>query len=112
MIGSVYTYGDACQCMFITSLKDQCMIEEREVVEALSYVTKNMLSYVCYFASILILEIVDCDCHRDEVAWMSCIVSSKEVNTWIYRFQSGICIIQTIYRLVFVLQRNICQTTI
>ena len=90
--------------MFITSLKDQCLIEGGEVVEALGYVTKNTLSYVCYFAFVLILGVVDYDCRRDEAAWVGCLVSSEEVNTWFYHFQSGIYIIQTIHRLLFVLQ--------
>ena len=82
MIGSAYTCGDACQCMFITSLADQCMIEGGEAVEALGYVTKNTLSYVCHFTSTgLILGIVDCDCHRVKVAWVGCFVSSEEVDT-------------------------------
>ena len=47
MVGSVYTCGEDCKCMFITSLEDQCMIEGSEAAQTLGYVTKNTLSYVC-----------------------------------------------------------------
>lgn len=49
MVGSVYTCsdkGNSCQCMFATSLLDQCMIDGREAAETLGYETKNTLSYV------------------------------------------------------------------
>jgi ABC-2 type transporter len=47
MVGSVYTCGEACECTFITSLADNCMIEGSEAAQTLGYVTKNTLSYVC-----------------------------------------------------------------
>jgi len=46
MVGSVYSCGDSCQCMFVTSLADQCLINGAEAAEVLGYVTPNALSYV------------------------------------------------------------------
>ena len=46
MVGSVYTCGEACECTFITSLADKCMIDGGEAAQTLGYVTKNTLSYV------------------------------------------------------------------
>jgi hypothetical protein len=46
MIGSVYTCGNSCECMFVTSLVNQCMIDGSEVVEALGYLTSIKLSLV------------------------------------------------------------------
>jgi hypothetical protein len=47
MVGSVYTCGDGCECMFVTSLANQCMIEGSEAAAKLGYTTNNSLSYVC-----------------------------------------------------------------
>jgi ATP-binding cassette, subfamily G (WHITE), member 2 len=47
MVGSVYDCGATCECMFVTSLAGQCQIEGAQVAQALGYVTKNTLSYVC-----------------------------------------------------------------
>ena len=80
MIGSAYTCGDVCQCMFITSLADQCMIEGEEAVETLGYVTSNRLSYVCHFTSMgLILGITDCDSCWIKITCLGCI-SLEEVE--------------------------------
>ena len=49
MVGSVYTCDSQCQCMYVTSLADQCMIEGTEAAQQLGYVTSNALSYVCSF---------------------------------------------------------------
>ena len=46
MIGSAYQCGEACQCMYITSLASQCMINGKEAIEILGFATKNTLSYV------------------------------------------------------------------
>jgi ABC-2 type transporter len=46
MFGSVYTCGDACECMYITSLANQCQIEGREAAETLGYTTNNFMSLV------------------------------------------------------------------
>jgi len=46
MVGSVYTCDEACNCMYVTSLADQCLIEGSEAAAQLGYVTKNTLSYV------------------------------------------------------------------
>jgi len=46
MLGSVYQCGSGCQCMYVTSLAGQCMIDGSEAAEILGYVTQNTLSYV------------------------------------------------------------------
>ena len=48
MVGSVYSCGDKCQCMFVTSLAGECLIEGGEAAGILGYVTKNQLSYVLF----------------------------------------------------------------
>jgi hypothetical protein len=47
MVGSVYECGAGCQCMFTTSLAQQCQIDGAEAVAQLGYTTSNALSYVC-----------------------------------------------------------------
>jgi hypothetical protein len=67
MVGSVYDCGTACECMFVTSLADKCMIEGSEAAETLGYGTKNLLSYVRSIYRVeLISGIFDCDCSRFE----------------------------------------------
>lgn len=46
MIGSTYTCGPGCECMFVTSLLEQCMIDGSEAAAKLGYGTENWLSYV------------------------------------------------------------------
>lgn len=46
MVGSVYSCGAGCQCMFTTSLAGQCEIDGAEAVAQLGYTTSNALSYV------------------------------------------------------------------
>jgi hypothetical protein len=46
MIGSTYTCGPGCECMFVTSLLGQCMIDGSEAAAKLGYGTENWLSYV------------------------------------------------------------------
>jgi len=47
MVGSVYECGAGCQCMYVTSLANQCQISGAEAVDILGYSTSNNLSYVC-----------------------------------------------------------------
>lgn len=53
MVGSVYSCGDKCECMFVTSLASQCLIDGSEAAQALGYVTKNQLSYVCPLTDVI-----------------------------------------------------------
>ena len=46
MIGSVYQCGENCQCIYVTSLASQCMINGKEAIELLGFDTSNALSYV------------------------------------------------------------------
>lgn len=46
MVGSVYECGSECECMYVTSLAGQCMIDGAEAAETLGYITKITLSYV------------------------------------------------------------------
>ena len=46
MIGSIYTCGSSCECMFVTSLVNQCKIDGSEAAAKLGYGTENWLSYV------------------------------------------------------------------
>lgn len=46
MIGSIYTCGDACECMFVTSLVGDCQIDGSEAAQTLGYLTPNSRSYV------------------------------------------------------------------
>ena len=52
MVGSVYTCGSGCECMFVTSLANQCMIEGGEAAAKLGYATNNSLSYVCPYSCV------------------------------------------------------------
>ena len=47
MVGSVYTCGTGCECMFVTSLVGECLIDGEEAAAKLGYGTQNWLSYVC-----------------------------------------------------------------
>ena len=46
MIRNVYDCGSGCECMYVTSLAGQCMIDGAEAAEILGYVTKNTQIYV------------------------------------------------------------------
>lgn len=46
MVGSVYECGANCECMLVTSLANQCMIDGSEAAVQLGYITSNNLSYV------------------------------------------------------------------
>lgn len=46
MVGSVYECGASCQCMFVTSLANQCQIDGSEAAVQLGFITSNKLSYV------------------------------------------------------------------
>jgi len=46
MIGSVYTCGSSCECMFPTGLVGKCLIDGNEAAQKLGYVTEIWLSYV------------------------------------------------------------------
>ena len=46
MVGSVYECGANCQCMFVTSLANQCQIDGSEAAVQLGFITSNKLSYV------------------------------------------------------------------
>jgi hypothetical protein len=47
LVGSVYTCGSGCECMYVTSLASSCLIDGGEVADILGYSISNALSYVC-----------------------------------------------------------------
>jgi hypothetical protein len=47
LVGSTFACGQGCQCMFITSQAQQCMINGAEVADQLGYSTKSSLCYAC-----------------------------------------------------------------
>lgn len=80
MIGSIYSCGRKCECMFVTSLASQCEIDGSEAVQALGFTTSNLRSYVCPLdLAVLILDYVDSCGICDENVCMDCIVSQKEM---------------------------------
>lgn len=80
MIGSIYTCGDACQCMFVTGLVSDCKIDGREAAETLGYVTPNWRSNVRpHLLALLNLDVTNCDCGCDENACVDRIVSQEEM---------------------------------
>ena len=49
LVGSIYKCGDACECMYVTSLANSCLIEGSEAAAMLGYTTKDIMSYVWFF---------------------------------------------------------------
>lgn len=45
MVGSTYSCGAGCECMFVTSLAPQCMINGEQAAAKLGFITSNKLSY-------------------------------------------------------------------
>jgi hypothetical protein len=81
MIGSVYDCGKGCECMFVTSLAKDCMIDGAEVTEKLGYVTQNTLSYVYTLPYTMLMEgPVDCHHRGHETVGVGCVILSKEVR--------------------------------
>jgi hypothetical protein len=80
MIGSIYSCGSKCECMFVTSLAGQCQIDGSEATEALGFTTSNLRSYVCLLdLAVLILDYVGGCGICDENVCMDCIVSQEEM---------------------------------
>jgi hypothetical protein len=79
MVGSVYTCGNDCECMFVTSLADKCLIEGSEAAEQMGYLTSNNLSYVSPLSSKTDSGIVDRNCGRDENSRLDRLVFEEEV---------------------------------
>jgi hypothetical protein len=79
MVKSVYTCGDSCECMFVTSLAKQCMIDGTEAAQALGYTTDNSRAYVLYLFSVLMLDASNCNCSWITISFMDCLVSAKKV---------------------------------
>lgn len=94
MVGSIYSCGSGCECMFVTSLVNQCKIDGSEAAAKLGYGTENWLSYVSplgpvgfrYFFFVLgflrrslFLGAFGGYCGWDERSCLGCFILEKEV---------------------------------
>lgn len=87
MFGSVYSCGDRCECMYVTSLVEKCMIDGGEAAQTLGYVTKNVLSCVLFYTlPALIKGTLGCDCDCVKADGLACIILPKKLAR-----RSGAC---------------------
>lgn len=87
MVGSIYSCGKSCECMFVTSLANNCKISGTEAAQTLGYTTDNLKAYVCQFTTLLMLDCSDCNRSWIKSLCLGCIVLEKEVESAIVDVQ-------------------------
>ena len=82
LIGSIYTCGDACECMYATSLSGSCQVDGSEVAQTLGYTTNNTLSMVCLLFVVLISGVADWYHCWNQIARMVGFISQTALTNW------------------------------